>query len=92
MSLTQLQLLTAVAWFVVALVTTRGTYRLFFSHPRPGDQSKSAMFFASIIFVGGNARWLLAPDDVATWKIIYGMTILLALYVVVIAWNLRRDN
>lgn len=92
MSIALLQLLTAVAWFIVALVAAPGTYRLFFRQPRAGDQSKSAFFFAAIIFVGGSSRWLLAPNDVTTWKLVYGLSVLLAIYICVIVWNFRRDQ
>lgn len=93
MQLATWQLLTAILWFGVALITTPGTKRQFFSKaPRVGDPSKSAFFFTALIFVGGNVRWLIAPDDMLTWKMIYALSIALAVYVAITIWNFRRDK
>lgn len=87
-----LQLTTAVVWFVTAVITTPGTCRLFFGRARLGDASKSAFFFTAVVFVGGSSRWLLRPDDLTSWAIVYALSILLAIYVWVIVWNIRRDR
>jgi hypothetical protein len=89
LTIAQFQLATAIAWFVVALLTVSGTLRLllFSNTVMKGDVTKSAFFF-----VGGSSRWLLRPDDVLTWKLVYAMSILLALYVCVIVFNVRRDR
>lgn len=92
MSIALLQFMTAAAWAVVALVTTAGTFRLLFRHPRQGDQSKSVFFFTAIVFVGSSSRWLLAPNDLTTWWLVHAISVVLGLYVFVVVWNLRRDG
>jgi hypothetical protein len=87
----QLQLATSLIWLVTALVVAPGTLRLFFGRMRLGDASKSAFFFAALVFMGGSGRFLLAPESIGAWKLIYCLSILLAVYVWVIVWNLRRD-
>jgi hypothetical protein len=92
LSIHLLQLATAAAWFLAALAVAPGTFRLFFRRKtKPGDPSKGAFFFAALIFVGGSSRFLLAPDNITAWRVVYCMSILLAAYVVVIVWNMRRD-
>jgi hypothetical protein len=92
LSIPLLQLITSFVWFITAAITAGGTYRMFFGAMRYGDAAKSAFFFAALIFVGGSSRFLMAPDSIITWKLIYVMSITLAVYIWVITWNLRRDK
>jgi hypothetical protein len=91
-SIETFQLLTAAAWFITSLFMTPGTYRAFFGTPARGDFAKSGFFFVALVMVGGCARFLVAPGDLLTWKLIYSLSILTAAYVLVLAWNMRRDH
>jgi len=91
LTLPGLQLTTAVAFLVTAVLLLPSLWRSGRGHRTQADDWRSAMFFASLLFAGFAGRWLLVPLSVLVWKLLYGISIALAVYTWVLLWNKRSQ-
>lgn len=71
-------------WGVAMLYAAPGAYHAAFrqSKARTGDAMRLALFLVALVFNSHIVRWLLAPDDLNSWKAIYFVGALTGLYVI----------
>lgn len=77
----------AIAWAVVCLALAASVIRAWAGRERPGDTWRAVAFFCGLLFCLFPSRAMVAPGDDLTRKGLFVMSILLALYVLVLAWR-----
>ena len=76
-----LRLACMAAWAIVALSVLPSAYRAIRQRACENDPFRAAFAFVGLLLMGFNLRWLIAPEDVAVWLALHGISLLLALYV-----------
>lgn len=88
MQIHYLQLITAVMWGIICVLMAWSTVLTLIGRARHNkDEWRSVLFFISLLMVGFPSRWLIAPADVDAWRVLYFLSILLAVYVLLLLWN-----
>lgn len=52
---------------------------------RRGDPMRLGVAFVCLVMIGGNLRWLFAPDDRSMWVALYVMSAAVGLYIAKLA-------
>lgn len=92
LTLPHLQIATAVAFILTAVFLVPSLLRTGRGNRTQADDWRSAMFFACLIFAGFAARWLFVPLSVAVWKLLYCISLALAVYTWLLLWNKRTGR
>jgi hypothetical protein len=79
-----------VLWAGAALVLSPSFARYVRGTHTATDEYRAAFFCTALLFVGGNGRWLLAPDDTNVFLGLYAFTAALAVYVIILAVQGRQ--
>ncbi|WP_380778087.1 hypothetical protein [Sphingomonas sp. R86520] len=71
-------------WGAAMLYAAPGAYYAAFRQrsARTGDAMRLAVFLVALVMNSHIARWLIAPNDLGSWKAIYFVGFLTGLYVI----------
>ena len=88
--MTLLWWLNTIVWSVVAVVMLPAAVRAATPTCRGDDPWRLMAFVSSLMMGGFSLRWIVAPDNIALWKLLYILSAGLAVYIIVIARILGR--
>jgi hypothetical protein len=93
MPIKYLQFANAAIWLVTVLVLVPSFVRTITGKPRDGqDEWRSALFIAALLFTGFAGRWLVAPQVLIAWQMLYVANAVLAVYIWFMLWNRRAGK
>lgn len=79
-----------VLWAAVAFIMAPSFYRYVSGISDEVVEYRTAFFFTGLLFVGMQARWLIAPDEQTVFLSLTALGAVLALYVAILAVQGRR--
>lgn len=80
-----------VLWAGAAVALAPGALRYVRGRFTGCDDYRTALFFTALLFIGGLGRWLLMPEDHQIFLSLTAMTAVLAVYVLILAIQGRRQ-
>jgi len=92
LTLPNLQFATAFAFVMAAVFLAPSLWRAGRGDRTQADDWRTAMFFACLVFAGFASRWLFVPLSVTVWKLLYCISIALAVYTCLLLWNERSGQ
>ena len=82
----------AIAWAVACLSLTLPAIRALFWRERAGEPWKAVAFFCGVLFCAFPSRAMLRPGDDTARLGLFALSILLAIYVVVLEYRDWREG
>lgn len=80
-----------VLWIVAAAALAPAAIRFIRGHFDRCDEYRTALFFTALLFIGSLGRWILRPEDEGLFVALYSLTGALAVYVMILAVQGRRQ-
>ena len=66
-----LWIINVVVWLLLLIYVTPSAWAATRIHARHGDPMRLAVFATALMMMGFSLRWLLAPDSILLWQLLY---------------------
>lgn len=84
--MTALRIINIIVWLAVVAYCLPGAWAAASSRgTRRGDPMRLACLATGFVIMGFNLRWLLAPDNVTLWKMLYALACADGIYILLLA-------
>ncbi len=91
--MTTLRLINLVLWLIVLGYMAPAAWNAAFGKQvRRGDPMRLGVFATAFVMIGFFARWLFAPDSIATWQALHVLCAACAIYIFFLARSYGRGD
>ena len=83
--MTVLWWLNTIIWAVVMAYMLPGAWGAAFHKCRRNDPIRLVFFATAFMMAGFSLRWIIAPDLIIVWKLLYVLSAAIAVYTIIVA-------